>query len=258
MEVTPAPAGFIAALTTGQLPRDLYLEVDKALQAHGGKWTRKHGGHLFQVDPTDVLDEIATLGEYTNKCQDLGAFDTPPDLAAKVAHVAALEPGMSILEPSAGLGNLMSPIAALGLPGLRVTAVELDPNRARALEQGLNGEVLPLKDRFQNPPLASLRVVCGDFLTADLPRGFDCIVMNPPFARQADIDHVTRALELLSPGGRLVAIMSAGVAFRTNRKTRAFLGLLDSCSRHVVSPNPPDSFKASGTCVNTVNLVVTR
>ena len=35
--------------------------------------------------------------------------------------------------------------------------------------------------------------------------------MNPPFENGRDIDHVTHALSLLKPGGRLVAIMSEGV-----------------------------------------------
>lgn len=59
-----------------------------------------------------------------------------------------------------------------------------------------------------------------DFLTITPDkwgRQYDAIVMNPPFERLQDIDHVRHAFRFLKPGGRLVAIMSAGSFFATSR-----------------------------------------
>src|SRR5580658_4266541 len=39
--------GDLARITAGQLPRELYLEVNKALEALGGAWHRKRKGHVF-------------------------------------------------------------------------------------------------------------------------------------------------------------------------------------------------------------------
>ncbi len=61
-----------------------------------------------------------------------------------------------------------------------------------------------------------------------MPNGFDRVVMNPPFERQQDIDHVSRAAGMLKPGGRLVSVMSAGVTFRENNKTRWFRDLIET------------------------------
>jgi 16S rRNA G1207 methylase RsmC len=81
------------------------------------------------------------------------------------------------------------------------------------------------------------------------PKGlFDRIVMNPPFADRQDIRHVRHALGFLKPGGRLVAIMSAGVTFREDRLSREFQALVDERGG-VIEELPRDPFKVSGTAV---------
>ena len=79
--------------------------------------------------------------------------------------------------------------------------------------------------------------------------------MNPPFADQADIDHVTHALSFLKPGGKLVAIMSAGVTFREDRKASDFRALIWGMGG-TMNELPEDSFKQSGTNVRTVLVEV--
>ena len=39
---------------------------------------------------------------------------------------------------------------------------------------------------------------------------FDAVLMSPPFAQCADIEHITHALAMLKPGGRLVALCANG------------------------------------------------
>ena len=39
---------------------------------------------------------------------------------------------------------------------------------------------------------------------------FDAVLINPPFAQGADIEHITHALKMLKPGGRLVALCANG------------------------------------------------
>lgn len=163
-------------------------------------------------------------------------FPTPPELAARMVEEAEVEPHHDILEPSAGTGNLMAACAGTGSRGV---AVEVN----RQLADGTGA-------RFM-----SWKMVCGDFLAQNGNLGkFDRVLMNPPFADGADIDHVRHAYGFLKPGGRLVAIMCEGPFFRSDRKSQDFRAWLNAVGG-TSEPLPANTFEASGTGVN-VRLVV--
>jgi hypothetical protein len=171
-----------------------------------------------------------------------GFFPTP-DRAAE----AALEqlpvyrgdgPALTVLEPSAGTGNLASRAARAGTV---VDCIECQPT----LADGLRNSGL-----YRN-------VRCGDFL-AMLPgpsKLYDRVFMNPPFDRERDIDHVMHAVKFLKPDGCLVAIMSAGTEFRETRKSVAFRALMEKMGARW-RDLPAGSFSSVGTNVNTVILRV--
>jgi 16S rRNA G1207 methylase RsmC len=96
-----------------------------------------------------------------------------------------------------------------------------------------------------------------DFLLANEALRFDRVAMNPPFADGADVVHVTRAFGMLAPGGKLVAIMSAGVEFRSDKKTVAFRELV-AANGGTIERLPEDSFRESGTSVRTVIAEITK
>ena len=224
----------LVILDCGQLDRKEYTEVNKVLESMGGKWNRKLKGHVFNESPVDKLEAIILTGEY-DKPSDYGYFPTPLDLADKMITLAELTPDMVILEPSAGQGAIAERVARIvGYDA--VHCFELLGDNCNALH----------KYGFRN-------VECCDFLSVEPKPLYDRVIMNPPFAKQQDIDHVTHALKCLKPGGRLVSIMASGVTFRQNRKTLEFL---DSIGDSEIIPNPPESFKLSGTLVNTVMVVV--
>lgn len=62
---------------------------------------------------------------------------------------------------------------------------------------------------------------------------------------------MTHALGFLRPGGRLVSVMSAGVKYRQDAKTRAFRELVEQHSG-TIEDLPEDAFRESGTSVRTV------
>ena len=68
--------------------------------------------------------------------------------------------------------------------------------------------------------------------------------MNPPFAQGADIEHITHALTMLKPGGRLVALCANGPG-----QNAALRPLVDA-SGGDWEDLPADSFKAEGTGVS--------
>jgi len=71
----------------------------------------------------------------------------------------------------------------------------------------------------------------------------DRIIMNPPFENGQDIDHVRHAFECLKPGGRVVAIMSNGPFFRSDKKSQEFRAWLDD---HGLAEQLPDGSFAHG------------
>ncbi|GAA2861067.1 methyltransferase [Nonomuraea rubra] len=223
----------------GQMEYAFYKKVDKVLQATGGKWNRKAKAHLFDGDPSEVLEQVLLTGQITTP-QDLGYFPTPPTVVEHLLDLANLSAGSTVLEPSAGTGAIAGPMAARGLV---VDCVELDPERAAVVrEAGYARQVL-----------------LADFLTVQLGdlagERYDAAVMNPPFAKQADITHVRHALDLVKPGGRLVSVMSISVSFRTNRTAADFRALLDERGGEVI-PLPEDAFRESGTGVRTAIVVI--
>lgn len=97
-----------------------------------------------------------------------------------------------------------------------------------------------------------------DFLTVvppDEPLGFDVVLANPPFSKQQDIDHVRHAYRFLRFGGRLVAIMAAGVLFRQNRKTVEFRQWVLSLGGDI-EELPEGTFKEEGTMVRAVLVTI--
>jgi 16S rRNA G1207 methylase RsmC len=97
----------------------------------------------------------------------------------------------------------------------------------------------------------------ADFMTVPQRQDFDRVLMNPPFSKGQDVKHVTHALGFLKPGGRLVAIMGAGVTFRQDKRTTDFRELVQSMGG-TIEPLPEGSFKSSGTMVNTVIVVIDK
>lgn len=120
-------AGNKASITSGKLERALYDEVNKALDALGGKWDRYSQAHVFEEDPRDAIDRILLTGEFTNKKQDFGFFETPFKLADQLADLAFIRAGQHVLEPSAGRGALAKAAERMITNGhtIKLTLVEL-------------------------------------------------------------------------------------------------------------------------------------
>lgn len=229
--------GLLGKITGGQLSRDLYVSVNKALEAMGGKWNRSIGGHVFLVDPRQSVDGLLSNGDLTVERD--GFFQTPETVVTRMIEIVRPIdlPSSLTLEPSAGLGAI-----ARYLTGCNLTLIEKNEYRV-----GL------LKKEFKN-------VLCMDFLDFDAPfkngNFYDRIYMNPPFEEGQDIDHVRHAYELLKNGGALVSVMGEGAFFRGDKKATSFREWLLTIggSSEIL---PKGSFKESGTGVN-ARLVVIR
>ena len=94
-----------------------------------------------------------------------------------------------------------------------------------------------------------------DFLAQSPDAIYDRVVMNPPFAKQADIKHILHALKFLKSDGLLVSVMAAGVLFRDNRLTTDFRDLINERGGNI-EELPDGAFKESGTMVRTVIVTI--
>jgi hypothetical protein len=84
---------------------------------------------------------------------------------------------------------------------------------------------------------------------------FDRVIMNPPFEKEQDIDHVRHAFDLLKPGGRLVTIMSEHGFFASDKKAQEFRDWLHKLGG-VSEKLEPGEFSGVGAFVPT--MVATR
>jgi hypothetical protein len=163
----------------------------------------------FITPPSEEELRAKALAEVERKLIGLdipGYFPTPREIVERMVAEADIEPGMTVLEPSAGKGNIADVIREM-VPGAELACIEL---------QWMLTEILGLKGH---------RVIGDDFMRHT--GAWDRIIMNPPFERGQDIEHVQHAYEQLKPGGRLVSIMSSGVFFRKDRKAEGFRAWLD-------------------------------
>jgi predicted RNA methylase len=222
---------------TGTLDRKLYTATAKALEAAGGKWSRKERAHLFDGDAADAIEPILLTRQIVSAQQLHGYFPTPPPVVQQLIGLARIEPGMRVLEPSAGRGAIA--FAAVGA-GAVVDCVEIQEQHAEAIRDAHHLDVT---------------VLVGDFLATQPQPVYDRVVMNPPFARQADIAHVEHAFKVLRPGGLLVAVMSAGVTFRQTAAAVAFRVRVEALGGELI-PLPEGAFRESGTGVRTVIAVL--
>lgn len=228
-------SGFELKLT-GQLDRKLYERTNKVLEAAGGKWNRKAKAHVFESEAFDRIDQIILSGEVEIPKDEFNYFPSPPAVVARLMELADISPGMQVLEPSAGRGAIA---VACAEKGADVDCVEL-------MEANYNA--LCADDRLK-------RVKRGCFLEHGVIEAYDRIIMNPPFARQQDIKHVTHALKFLKPGGKLVSVMASSVGFRENRLTNEFRDLIAERGGRIEAL-PEGAFKESGTMVRTVIVVI--
>lgn len=162
-------------------------------------------------------------------------FATPETLAEQVIAEADIAPGLSVLEPSAGDGALAR---AARDAGGDVHCVEIHNGRASSLRE------------------SGFECHARDFMKADPVADFDRVVMNPPFSDLQDVRHVSHALRFVRPGGRLVAIMSPGIKFRSDRLTTHLRETLEGMGA-TIEDLPEGAFKSSGTMVRTVLVSVT-
>jgi predicted RNA methylase len=209
--------GNVLYLPSFQLERKLYEAVNKCLTNIGGKWNRSKKGHMFDYDPADALDNLIITGETEDLKKKFQFFPTPRNIAELMCELAELTAYSRVLEPSCGKGDLADVIYEQGVAAL--TGIELNPDHERDLADK------PYKT-----------IVGVDFFgfAKESQHDYTHVIMNPPFARQQDIDHIRAAFGILKSGGILISVVSVSPFFRANKKSVDFLEWLNESGAEII------------------------
>ena len=139
--------------------------------------------------PLEVIRKtVAPLGALqSSNIVEVGAGTechvTPPEVAARMVNYLELSADLSVLEPSAGTGNIID-----ALDGHKnITAVELNYSLCKILRNRIE----PIQQCFL------------EYSTE--PRSFDRVIMNPPFNKIKS--HMNAAISCLGASGLLVALV---------------------------------------------------
>lgn len=128
-------------------------------------------------------------------------YPTPTDLADKLLEGIDFRLVQSVLEPSAGKGDLANAVVTRktrydwynnhekAVKACDIDCIEVDP----VLRQTLEGQ--------------GFRVVHDDFLNFETQKRYHLILMNPPFDQGAE--HLLKALELSERGGKVRCLLNA-------------------------------------------------
>lgn len=165
-------------------------------------------------------------------------YETPKALAGRMVFAAKIEPGQSVLEPSAGLGA----IAELVLAWEKDVTLHL----VEKSEQLRNHLILR---KFEVIPI-------DDFLTAQFNVTYDRIVMSPPWEKGEDMEHVMKAAELVNPGGRLIALVSQQSFERKDHKGKRYREWVANTGSTVLPIDKSEFSKMS--CTSGVMLTYVR
>lgn len=187
----------------GSVDKATYGRLKKVLENFGVTWSRKAGLHLPPAGktPEEALTEMGSPS-YTDQRKAFQFFPTVPEVADRMcaALFSGAERSGRLLEPSCGDGALLQAAVRCGFRG-SMAGCELDPLRAAAALGGLAPHV---------GDTLSVSMAAKDFMEVEPVPEFGFVLMNPPFSKGRDWQHVAHAARFLAPGGRLVALVGDG------------------------------------------------
>lgn len=142
----------------------------------------KNNSYVSDFELTDVFRHIITNGVIEYKSNQF--YPTPENIVNDLVDYVGDTTGKTILEPSAGMGNIASKFE-------NVTCIDKEPMNC-----------VILKER-------KLNVIYSDFLKYNKSK-FDIVVMNPPYNKKQWKTHTLHALDCLKSNGEVWAVLPLG------------------------------------------------
>jgi tRNA G10 N-methylase Trm11 len=198
------------------IPREAYDAMETAVNKH---LLSTSASELMQDDQESfatlraLIRRLPTQTDRTAEQTEFQQFSTPPALALLAAKVLDVQPGETVLEPSAGTGSLaIWPRSS----GSKVLCNEINLRRNALLQTVLGFETFPLDGE-----------IIDDVLPTEIRP--TAVLMNPPFTATGGrvaqhhakygLHHIESALRRLEEGGRLVAIAGENVSLQRSSCT---------------------------------------
>lgn len=187
---------YIVTATTGDDDRGDY--VGRASTIAGAKkkirdWYSENG----TTAPNSAAADLRRLPSFSSS----SFYPTPSKLAGKMLSCVDWNGVFSILEPSAGKGDLADAVSAFAR----------NYRNSRRISFNENDTYIDCIERDSD--LAALlrgkglHVVHDDFLTFRSFKQYDLCIMNPPFDNGDE--HLLKALSLMERGGQIVCLLNA-------------------------------------------------
>jgi len=219
-----------------KLERYEYVAVNKILELLGGKWNRSKKAHIFEsAEKANEIFNSLSKGSVVDKKKTFQFFETPKEVVSKMIKLAGFKNGMRVLEPSAGHGAILKELPT----DIELHIIEIDKEKCDVLES------------------KGYKPTCIDFLEYKTGIGaFERIIMNPPFTRGQDAEHILYAYKCLSENGTLVSVCSASIEYNSQKKYEKVRQLIEKNGKIIKLEN--NSFKESGTNINTVLVVINK
>lgn len=211
-----------------------YPKIRAALLKAGG--TYKRNTFIFPQDPTPIIDSLIS-GQTVNFAKENQFFETPPKVATKMLKNLIPEPGMSILEPSAGRGAIL-----LQLPVPEQYDIYV------CEDNHINRGYL-----IKSCPWVT--TVACDFFNVPTSHKYWRIVANPPFTNGQYIDHIRKMYDHLYPGGRMVSLAMPNYQWRNESKYQEFKMWLEALCAHEEKV-PANSFAT--TSIETIIITIDK
>ena len=180
-------------MTTANTVVEAKQKIVKHLQEYPGDYKRNEQAHTCPVSALPGGD-------------DSDFYPTPMALAGKMIACVKWDDVRSILEPSAGKGDLVKAVEKM-VEATRYRDRHTFPYK---LQQDTTGCFDVIESDYNLRLLLrgqGLRLVHDDFLSFATAHRYDLIVMNPPFS--AGAKHLLKAISLMEHGGQIVCLLNA-------------------------------------------------
>lgn len=190
---------YIVSATTGDDERGDYLGRASTIAAAKKlirDWYNENIDAVKSAAPTSRAD-VRRLPAFSNS----GFYPTPSKLAGKMLACVSWEGVYTILEPSAGKGDLADAVTAFARSYRNSRRISFNENNAYidCIERDSDLAAL-LRGK-------GLHVVHDDFLTFRSFKQYDLCIMNPPF--DSGDEHLLHALSIMERGGQIVCLLNA-------------------------------------------------
>lgn len=235
-----------------------------------------------------AVKQKLALSKFQGQYKENDFFNSTPVVVSHVMEHADIQEGMSVFEPSAGVGSLADAAAAIvgkdnvdtnelasGLreylseQGYRPTSSDFltmspertftfgdvfeAPDGTRGIMRGSTRDRVRLVDENGDSVGPTRYYTRSELVGVEkrgIGSGYDRIIMNPPFSKGQEARHVAHAYRFLKPGGRLVAVTSSMAGERSNNTDKQFRQWLDvvAADEH---PLPEGAFKEA---INSTNV----